>query len=162
MARRCDLREMKPRCCRRARLAAPPPPPSMHVHRAGLLHPNQYHTLSQKTDPTRAGLCTLQPARPPRPSRTETFELDGGADGAAAADAADAAVVLGAFPKPGKPRRVRCRFYYLRCFKPASAGSLFVFMPASTTVSTHNLLDFQFIEIRMLLCFSRRLQAIIN
>lgn len=24
----------------------------MHVHRAGPLHPNQYHTLSQKTDPT--------------------------------------------------------------------------------------------------------------
>ena len=39
-----------------ARLAALHHPPHplrpMHVHRAGLLHPNQYHTLSQKTDPT--------------------------------------------------------------------------------------------------------------
>lgn len=53
------------------------------------------------------------------PSCTETFELDGGADGAAT-DAADAAVVLGAFPKPGKPRRVRCCLYYLGRFQRAS------------------------------------------
>lgn len=49
-----------------------PPARCMHVHRAGPLHPNQYHTLSQKTDrPTR-----LQESfTPPEPRFLSSFFL---------------------------------------------------------------------------------------
>lgn len=48
-----------------ARFPPPMPPPPMHVHRAGLLHQNQYHTLSQKTDPTWArGFAPCNPFSP--------------------------------------------------------------------------------------------------
>lgn len=43
----------------------------MHVHRAGPLHPNQYHTLSQKTDPT-PSLGALHLARTERTAAAAT------------------------------------------------------------------------------------------
>lgn len=39
-----------------------PPARCMHVHRAGPLHPNQYHTLSQKTDRPDSGRALHLPS----------------------------------------------------------------------------------------------------